>query len=313
MAHYTQISRNEISALFIPQIEEITEITPFSAGAENSTFKVVVDGSQFVLTVYEEKNRDEVLQIAHLIKYISDTGLPGSRIVQLKDGLVGTIQQKPAIIKSYIEGGILDKLNPQQCHQVGHSLAQLHSTDAPIYLPKQPNFGHSFMQAFKFNYHNIEFEDWLKKTTAMLSNHPDSALPKGLIHADIFADNLIFQNGNLVAIIDYEEACIFPLIYDLAMALVGCCRIDNKLSIDLANSLFEGYVKHRDLQLAEVEALPYFVIYAATSTAAWRYWKQTMSASGSETQFNFIEMKLFVEDFSSGRDQEVFAQLNIGN
>jgi homoserine kinase type II len=147
----------------------------------------------------------------------------------------------------------------------------------------------------------------------MLSNHPDSALPKGLIHADIFADNLIFQNGNLVAIIDYEEACIFPLIYDLAMALVGCCRIDNKLSIDLANSLFEGYVKHRDLQLAEVEALPYFVKYAASSTAAWRYWKQTMSASGSETQFNFIEMKLFVEDFSSGRDQEVFAQLNIGN
>jgi homoserine kinase type II len=309
MAQYTNITPEEISALFVVRPQKIDQTGPFPGGAENSTFKIIVDQIPFVLTVYEEKNFEEVHQITQLISFLSAEGLSGSTLLKLKEGPVGRIQGKPTIIKSYLEGEILEKLSAMQCRQLGKNIAQLHSISAPNYLPQQPNFGLSFMQSLIFNHHNTEFEAWLKRTITLLSKQPDFALPTGLIHADIFPDNLIFNAGELVAIIDFEDACIFPLVYDLAMAFVGCCRIDNKLSYKLVNALLTGYQELRELETEEINTLPYFVKYAAASTAAWRYWKQTQSVSGTQSSFDLMAMQSFIEDFSLRDNQEFLSQL----
>ena len=110
---------------------------------------------------------------------------------------------------------------------------------------------------------------YFKTHTEYFKTRVDIGLPKGLIHADVFPDNTIFDGENLKAIIDFEEACWDELLFDLAMAINGFCFPDNELSYPFLESILNGYQLKRKLTSAEWEALSIYIAWAAHGMLRW--------------------------------------------
>ena len=90
---------------------------------------------------------------------------------------------------------------------------------------------------------------------------------------DIFFDNVLFENNKIKAIIDFEEACNYYLIFDLGMGILGLCRTGEKIDLNKARALIKGYEQIRSLGVPERDSLQLFIEYAAIATSWWRFWK----------------------------------------
>ncbi|MHA1557283.1 MAG: phosphotransferase, partial [Candidatus Heimdallarchaeota archaeon] len=97
---------------------------------------------------------------------------------------------------------------------------------------------------------------------------PDQ-LPTGLVHGDIFPDNIIQKNGNLVAIIDFEDVSNYQLIFDLGMAITGLLTMDKIVDMSYTKALIKGYQEVKSL--TPIKSLNLFCIYAAILTSIWRF------------------------------------------
>jgi len=98
-------------------------------------------------------------------------------------------------------------------------------------------------------------------------------LPIGLIHGDLFYDNVLFKRKNFRAIIDFEEACHYYKGFDIGMGILGLCTEGTAVALDKAQALVAGYQQVRLLEESEKETLQLFVEYAAIATSYWRFWK----------------------------------------
>jgi homoserine kinase type II len=121
--------------------------------------------------------------------------------------------------------------------------------------------------------HDPAYEDWVRKSLARLDVGSFSDLPRGLIHADAFADNVLFDGDKLVGIIDFELACNYLFAFDLAMAVIGLCLHDGQPCRRKINSLILGYEEIRCLSANELGAIKQLAEYAAIMTSLWRYWR----------------------------------------
>ncbi|MCH8127849.1 phosphotransferase [candidate division KSB1 bacterium] len=98
-------------------------------------------------------------------------------------------------------------------------------------------------------------------------------LPCGLIHGDVFYDNILFERGKLKAIIDFEEACLYYKVFDLGMGILGLCTEGTTWVLSKARALVMGYQQVKALEEREKESLQLFCAYAAIATSCWRFWK----------------------------------------
>ena len=109
-----------------------------------------------------------------------------------------------------------------------------------------------------------------------------SGLPRGLIHGDVFYDNVLFDGKKFKALIDFEEACQYYKVFDLGMAVVGLCTEGSKIILPKIRSLVKGYHTIRMLEGAEKKVLQLFVEYAAIATSSWRFWKYNIDTPIAE-------------------------------
>ena len=129
----------------------------------------------------------------------------------------------------------------------------------------------------------------LKKESESLRNQIPESLPQGILHGDVFPDNVI-GDGAVAAILDLEEAFIGPCAFDLMMAFVGFGWNEDEPLIDRWNALLEGYESIRPLTQDEKLALPALHRYATLSIAAWRYWKHVMTQPDEALKMRYLEM-----------------------
>ncbi len=115
------------------------------------------------------------------------------------------------------------------------------------------------------------FGEWLARKESTLGRRLPDGLPTGLIHGDLFPDNVIYHRDRIAAVIDFEEACRYFLAFDLGMALVGLLALSPNLPISTHRPLVDGYQSVRPLTNAEKRSLQTFSEYAAVATAFWRY------------------------------------------
>ena len=118
---------------------------------------------------------------------------------------------------------------------------------------------------------------------------PDD-LPQGIIHGDLFPDNVLGRAGGVEAILDFEEGCIHTLAFDLAMTYVGFGWKDGKPDASLWQALRAGYESVRPLTTAEVAAMPLLHRYATLAIAAWRYWQFVLNIEDSPHAERYLEM-----------------------
>lgn len=243
-------------------------------GSGNWNYILTCEQGVFVLSVIEEQTTDEVIAMAHTLKWLTQHGYPSTTLRHTAGKeLTAVIEGKPALLRRYLRGDVCWAPSEGQIRQVGASLAALHQIPCPDFLPTDIYYRQErFTRALRSG-HDTAYETWVKQSLNRLDIESFANLPAGLIHADAFTDNVLFDGDLLVAIIDFELACNYLFAFDLAMAIIGMCLCDGEPCSGKIKSLIAGYESIKTLRVDEIDAIKPLSEYAAIMTSVWRYWR----------------------------------------
>lgn len=292
MATYTKLSLDEVKrfADFFG-IGPVISFNPLENGAANSSFHLTTSDDNYVLSICDEKSQKEIGNLTKLLDYLKYNHFPTTKIIKSADGTaVASYQGKPVFLKRFIKGEVHKDLSPSMLMQLGESIADLHRIPAPDYLPTVFPYGVDFFPQVTSSDLNPLFRGWLerKKREIISAFQPD--LPRGLVHGDIFYDNVLFSGDSLAAILDFEEASNYYLIFDLGMCAVGTCTEERKISLPKIEVLINGYQSKRELSTVERKSLQTFVQYGAAATSFWRFRQYNLVNPNKRESERFKEM-----------------------
>jgi len=303
MATYTLLTQNDIQDIADNYNLNVIKFAPIEGGNGNSSYKLTTETNKYVLTVCDDKTLDEVTVMGKLLLLLQQNNFPCTRVIQsVNQELITLFRDKPVMLKGYIEGQVYEHLDPQMLVQLGAEMAKLNQIPAPNYLPTEHPYGRSyFPQVMGFNI-DTKYETWLQKQIDDLERDISPDLPRALIHGDLFFDNLLFDKINFNAFIDFEEACHYYRVFELAMAIIGTCVKDNKVDLEKARTLVQGYQQVTPLEKVEKESLQMFVQYAATATSYWRFDKYNIDSPEAEKankHWQMVELAEAVNEIAS--------------
>ncbi|MFQ5631639.1 MAG: homoserine kinase [bacterium] len=283
MAGYTQLQRSTLEKLAGLYGLTVADFEPIAGGNANSSYLLYTKQGKYVLTVFEEKALAEVVRIGQLLLLLAKHNFPTSRLLPAANGDITSLHKgKPVMLKTYIDGQVYEYLDEAMLRQAGEAMARLHQVPAPDFLPDKHAYStHIFPRVIGRNGHP-EYKSWLVKKLAYLEQNIPPGLPCGLIHGDLFYDNVLFEGTKLQAIIDFEETCRDDKVFDLGMGIVGLCAEGETLALEKARALVAGYQKVRALDALEKQTLQLVVEYAATATSGWRFWKYHIDSPTAE-------------------------------
>ncbi len=152
-------------------------------------------------------------------------------------------------------------------------MARLHQLAVPEFLLNQRTYGWQYLSSVIDQNVDPEYEVWIANRFTELTQRLPQELPRGLVHGDIFYDNVLFVGKKLAAIIDLEEATHHYKAFDLGMGIVGMCCRKSTVELDQARALVNGYRQIRELEEGEKKALQLLCEYAAASVSCWRFWR----------------------------------------
>jgi homoserine kinase type II len=273
MALYARLDRAAVQGLARRfGIDDITSCSVMDGGSENSNYCIEANSGKYVLTLCDQKSLEHATNLANLLVYLTNHGIRTSRVVvPLEEPIVILHDEKPVILKRHVDGDIAADLTGDLLFQLGEEMARLHVVPAPSYLPESFPYGRShFPEVIDSNLDHA-YIDWLSEKSRYLQKRIPQNLPMTLIHGDVFFGNIIVKGDQLMAIIDFEEACHYYRSFDLGMVIVGACRDRQGISFQKARRFIRGYQKETTIQPIERESLQAFAVYAAVATSFWRF------------------------------------------
>jgi homoserine kinase type II len=266
LAVYTDITEDElIRFLAAYDVGALTSYKGIAEGVENSNFLLHTTKGSYILTLYEKRvNADDLPFFLGLMHHLSEKGLSCPLPLPRADGkLLGTLSGRPAAVISFLEGMWLRKPEAQHCREVGRALAQMHEAGQDFPLKRanalsvggwRPLWRNSEARADEVQ---AGLREEIAAELAYIEEHWPKVLPEGVIHADLFPDNVFFLGDRLSGLIDFYFACNDFLAYDIAVCLNSWCFEKNgSYNITKGMALLSGYESVRKLTEGEVAALP---------------------------------------------------------
>ncbi|WP_413154508.1 homoserine kinase [Bartonella sp. cb54] len=265
MAVYTDIYSNDLKAFLTRYaIGSLLSYQGIAEGIENSNFLLYTTEGKFILTLYEKRiSKDDLPFFCNLMNHLGQRGIPCPQPVIQNDGsTVGELAGRPAAIITFLEGMWIRQPNAYHCCEVGSGLAHLHLAGQDFSLSRRNTFSLTDLKPLWKSCQTVkdillqEFEKKINTELAFLEKNWPSNLPTGVIHADLFNDNVFFLNHRLSGIIDFYFACNDFLAYDLAICLnAWCFEHDHSYNLIKARKLLENYQKIRPLVPLELDAI----------------------------------------------------------
>jgi homoserine kinase type II len=266
MAVYTDVSADDL-ARFIGRynIGELLSYKGIAEGVENSNFLVHTSAGNFILTLYEKRVAEGDLPFfLGLMEHLATRGLTCPQPVKNKEGgMLGIVAGRPAAIVTFLDGLWIRKPNAGHCAAVGEALARLHiaGADFPILRPNalsveswRPLFEHAGARGDSVR---PGLCDEIVNELDRLEKNWPRELPSGVIHADLFPDNVFFLGDKLSGLIDFYFACNDMFAYDVAICLnAWCFEPDHSYNVTKGRALLKAYEKVRPMSAAEHAALP---------------------------------------------------------
>jgi len=266
MAVYTDVSADDLTRfLSVYDIGELLSYKGIAEGVENSNFLVHAGAGNFILTLYEKRvAEDDLPFFLGLMEHLAARGITCPQPVKNRQGgVLGKIAGRPAAIVTFLDGLWIRRPSPAHCSAVGEALARLHLAGAAFKQKRanalsieswRPLYEHAKARGDSVRQglcREIEMElDELEKSWPC-------RLPQGVIHADLFPDNVFFLGDKLSGLIDFYFACTDTLAYDVAVCLnAWCFESDHSYNVTKGRSLLNAYGKVRALSEAERNALP---------------------------------------------------------
>ena len=243
-------------------------------GSANTNYRVKTQNGSYILTVCESKSIEESRVLAKVLEHLERNNFITSRIIRTRTNeLYCTWNSKPVLLKSYLEGKIMEDIPNFYFISLGLQLSHLHTIPVPDYIPLRLPYGHHRFNELKNYEPGASFYRWLSKIEIEIRKTIKSKDVKwSLIHGDVFHNNVIISESEKEAVImDFEECCYYPRIFDLGMFIIGTCCPDYKPDLDKIEVFLNNYNKNLPLSNLEIKLLSLFSAYAAASTAFWRY------------------------------------------
>ena len=266
MAVYTEVADEELEAFLTAyDIGELRSYKGIAEGVENSNFLLHTTKDTYLLTLYEKRVAARDLPFfLGLMNHLADKGIACPVPLRNRNGeMLGRLADRPAALITFLEGVSVKRPQPKHCAELGRALAQFHLGGQDFELTRANALSVSGWRHLFAECHaradevaaglSAEIEAELSHLEA---NWP-KALPQGVIHADMFPDNVFFIGDRLSGVIDFYFACNDALAYDLAICLnAWCFEHDASFNITKARALLQAYNEVRPLEASELAALP---------------------------------------------------------
>ena len=266
MAVYTEVSDEALSDFIaLYDIGEVVSFKGIAEGVENSNFLLRTDRSQYILTLYEKRVRAEDLPFfVGLMEHLAERGVTCPQPVRNRLGeALGQLAGRPAALVTFLDGLWIRRPNVGHCGEVGEALARMHlaGADFPLHRVNALSLEGwpALFQAAEARANEVapHLREECAAELSFLGAHWPKSLPSGVIHADLFNDNVFFLGQKLSGLIDFYFACNDALAYDLAICLCAWCfEPDNAFNVSKGRAMISGYERVRTLKDAEIEALP---------------------------------------------------------
>jgi len=266
MAVYTDVTDEELQHFLAGyDIGSLLAYKGIAEGVENSNFLLHTGAGYFILTLYEKRVAASDLPFfLNLIEHLSGRGLTCPQPVRNRAGeALGRLAGRPAAIVTFLDGMWIRRPGAAHCAALGEVLAKLHLAGADFPMTRRnglsvegwrPLFERAGARADKV-------QPGLYEAIARELDHVERAwprgLPQGIIHADLFPDNVFFLGDRLSGLIDFYFACTDALAYDVAVCLnAWCFEPDHCYNMTKGRALLHGYMRQRALAKHEIAALP---------------------------------------------------------
>ncbi len=273
MSVYTSISDDEMR-IFLADYDlgSFVSLTGIAQGVTNSNYFLDTTSGRYVLTLFEVLRQEELPFFLLLKQHLSSNGVACPAPVARRDGRFDSVLAgKPACLVTCLSGADTGCPTAEQCFNTGAMLAKMHlaGQSFPMHMenPRHTRWWHESAQKL-FPVLDGDDAKLLADEIAYLDTYPDTGLPRGIIHADLFKDNVLLDGGAVAGFIDFYYACDGCFMYDLAIAVNDWARTaDNLLDAERADAFVRGYESVRPLSAAERAYFP-----TAQRAGCVRFW-----------------------------------------
>ena len=268
MAVYTKLSENNLKDFFSKyNLGKLLKFQGIQEGIENSNYFVKTDSGKFILTIYEKRVEEKDLPFfMGLMKNIFNKNFPSPEPIINKNGnYITEILGKKAAVVSFLEGTSKKNLTPGNCHEVGIYTAKLHMITKNLNIKRTNRLS---VNSWRLIYRKIQrdcskiYPDLTKiieRNLEVIEDQWPKNIPRGIIHADLFPDNIFFKGSKLTGIIDFYFSCYDFYALEIAICLNALCfegKSKNlSFNVTKAKKFIDGYTSIRKLTEEEKESL----------------------------------------------------------
>ena len=265
MAVYTDVRDDEIAAFIASYgLGDVVSFKGIAEGVENTNYLVETQQGWFILTLYEKRvNAAELPFFLALMEHLAGAGLNcPTPLRDLQGSNLRQLAHRPAALVTFLEGLSVRRPGPEHCREVGEALARMHVAASDFAMSRPNGLGLRNWRPLydRFAARTEEIGTGLGRMIEteldFLEREWPTDLPQGVIHADLFPDNVFFLHDHLSGIIDFYFACTDSLAYDVAVCLnAWCFETDGAFNITKAQALLKGYGSVRSFTQQERDAL----------------------------------------------------------
>lgn len=271
MAVYTEVSDDELEDFVAGyDIGRVTSCKGIAEGVENTNYLLQTDRGSFILTLYEKRTRrDDLPFFLGLMDHLAARGLACPTPLKGRDGQsLRELCGRPAAIVSFLAGMWPRRISAEHCAGLGAAMAEMHLAGADFPMSRPNNLSVAGWRPL-FEAERARADEVAPNLSATIAAELDfleaswpQGLPSGLIHADLFPDNVFFMHADggqerVSGLIDFYFACTDTLAYDLAICLnAWCFEADGAFNATKARLMLASYGRVRPLSADELDALP---------------------------------------------------------
>lgn len=268
MAVYTKLSENELEVFFSKyNLGKLLNYKGIKEGIENTNYFIQTEKGKFILTLYEKRVEEKDLPFfINLMRNLFDKNFPSPEPMINKNGnYISEILEKKAAVVSFLDGYAKKVLNPNDCREVGINAAKLHLITKDLTGKRENKLSiNSWRKIYikvKKNCSKIHpnLPEIIEKNLDEIEKNWPKNIPSGIIHADLFPDNIFFKNNKLSGIIDYYFSCYDYYAFEIAICLNALCfegKNENlSFNVTKAKKFIDGYSNIRKLTEEEKKSL----------------------------------------------------------
>lgn len=267
MAVYTDVSPEELEAFLATyDLGRLRAFKGIAEGVENSNYLLQTEAGSFILTLYEKRvNPADLPFFVGLMEHLATRGIDCPQPVRNREGVaLGTLAGRPALIATFLVGTSVRRPTAANCAALGAALAGLHKAGADFTAFHRANALSVAGWRPLYEQAGARADTVAPGLSALIADELSvlearwpTDLPGGVIHADLFPDNVFFTDGRLSGLIDFYFGCNDLLAYDVAICLnAWCFEPDGAFNQTKGRALLAAYQAERPLGAEEIAALP---------------------------------------------------------